>query len=233
MPKIDTIKLRCMNLDKQRSFYRDILGMSTFDDDTVGYGAEQARLLFIEGEQAYAPKYNDLYWKITIAVADIDLAYQQLKDRGVDIEPPQQFLDIGYLTHLRDPEGFTIEMIDHRFQGNRSQQPLNKDLLGGDPHLNLLTLRCNNIDEVQKSCLDAGMTLLAIMPVEMYGFTLYFFAFTEENPPSSDLSSVANREWLYQRKYTVLEIQHLKQQPEIVSASDHASGYVGTFTFRR
>ena len=53
------------------------------------------------------------------------------------------------------------------------------------------------------------MSLLSIQDISVYGFSLYFLAFTSETPPvPSELESVNNREWLWQRPYTTLEIQH-------------------------
>ena len=53
------------------------------------------------------------------------------------------------------------------------------------------------------------MKLLSIQPVKRYNFTLYFLAFTEEDPPIlEDLEAVENREWLWQRPYSTLELQH-------------------------
>eukprot|EP00122_Pirum_gemmata_P011149 Pgem_evm1s10322 len=51
------------------------------------------------------------------------------------------------------------------------------------------------------------MKLLSIQPVRQYGFVLYFLAYTNESPPKTDLEAVENREWLWQRPYTVLELQ--------------------------
>ena len=71
------------------------------------------------------------------------------------------------------------------------------------------------------------MKLLSIQDISAYGFSLYFLAFTAETPPvPSGLESVENREWLWQRPYTTLEIQHrpraqpctpMDQQGEAVS----------------
>ena len=53
------------------------------------------------------------------------------------------------------------------------------------------------------------MKLLSIQDISAFGFSLYFLAFTSETPPvPSELESVGNREWLWQRPYTTLEIQH-------------------------
>ena len=53
------------------------------------------------------------------------------------------------------------------------------------------------------------MKLLSIQEVEPYGFTLYFLAFTLENPPEDNLHSVEIREWVWKRPYTTLELQHI------------------------
>ena len=52
------------------------------------------------------------------------------------------------------------------------------------------------------------MKLLSIQEVIPYHFTLYFLAYTEDNPPEKeDLKHVNNREWCWQQKYTMLELQ--------------------------
>ena len=52
------------------------------------------------------------------------------------------------------------------------------------------------------------MSQSADQDVSEYGFTLYFLAFTAEDPPEEDLAHVGIREWLWQRPYTTLELQH-------------------------
>ena len=233
MPRIEKIILRCVDPDAQRRFYCDFLSMTLFDDGSVGYGGEEASLLFQKCETAYTPAPNDVYWKIALAVPDIELACRQLIGRGIPVGTPRQFSDIAYHAHFTDPEGFAIELIDHWFKGNRpaqtSEQTLNLDLFGGGACLNLLTLRSSSaIEAVIKPCLNSGMKMLSIMPVEPYGFTLYFLAQTTDTPPTADPYAVENREWLFQRKYTVLEIQHIQNPVEILSVNDHAAGYAGT-----
>ncbi len=203
--------------------------MRAFEDGSVGYGGEESRLLFVKGEENYVPQPTDLYWKISLAVPNIELAYEQLTDRGVDIGQPQQFGDIAYLAHFKDPEGFTIELLDHWFKDERPEDvSVNSDLFGGGAHLNLLTLRSTDIETDMQSCLNSGMKLLSIMPVELRGFTLYFFAYTTDIPPNSDARAVDNRTWVFRRKYTVLEIQHLHNSAEIIRPEVPKAGYVGT-----
>lgn len=228
MPKIETVILRCLDPRAQGLYYCNVLGMNDFGDGTVGYGALEARLLFVQADRQYVPTTQDLYWKIALAVPNIEMACQQLSERGVNIGTPRQFEDVGYLAHFTDPEGFTIELIEHWFEGQRQQEPINPNIIGGDIHLNLLTLRCNNIESVLEMPEIQKMTPLSIQPVESRGFTLHFFAFTDDVPPSADLYALENRTWLYQRRYTALEIQHVPDSANIITAKQGDAGYAGT-----
>jgi len=223
---IDSIRLRCLDPAAQRAFYCSVLGMRTRSDGTVGYPGKGAGLDFVQGRTAYTPDPADLYWKISIAVPDLDLACAQLQEKGIAAGPPEQFGDIGYLAHFKDPEGFAIELIAHQFKGRAARRAAGRSELGGGPALNLLTLRAAAYEQIVRSCDTWGMSLLAIMPVEQYGFTLHFYAFTEEVPPSPDPYAIENRTWVYQRPYTVLEIQHRPSLSAIRRPGDDDSGYV-------
>jgi len=228
MPKLDTIVLRCLDPKVQRAFYCDVLGMEERSDLFVGYPGNGATLCFLPAVDAYAPGPEDLYWKIALAVPDLDLACRELKERGIPVGEPEQFGDIGYLAHSKDPEGFTIELIAHCFKGEPSPQPVDPVKFGGGAFLNLLTLRSSSAAAISAACTSWGMKRLAIMPVERYGFTLYFYAFTEEQPPSPDPAAIENRTWLYQRSYTVFEVQH---RPSLAGArvtGEGQAGYVET-----
>ena len=225
---IESIHLRVQDPAEQVAFYRDQLGMTDFGSGLVGYeGAGQARLAFDAGSAPYAYGGTDLYWKIALAVPDLELACRQLAERGVSNDGPRQFRDIGYLAHIADPEGFKIELIQHTFEGDESPIPSDPNLLGGGPSLNLLTLRASEIAPVDELCRSLGMTPLSVQPVESYNFTLYFYAFTEERPPNVDLEAVENRPWLYQRPYTVLEIQHQQAEDTVVPTPPDRAGFIG------
>ena len=227
MPKIDTIHLRCTSPAAQSAFYRDILGMVDFGDGTLGFQQSDAKLAFLPSAAPYEPGPHDLYWKIALAVPNIELACDQLTSRGVAVSTPRQFQDVGFLAHFKDPGGFTVELIDHWFQGQRQEEATDPEKLGGGAHLNLLTLRASDIGQVTATCESWGMKLLSIQPVRDVGFTLYFYAFTQETPPSSDPYAVENRSWVYRRPYTVLEVQHIDGSPEISHDTDGRSGYAG------
>ncbi len=194
--------------------------------DCVTYSDTEAGLRFLPSSSTYLPAKQDLYWKFTLAVPDIELAYAQLTRRGITVSEPHQFQDVGYVAHFSDPEAFIIELIDHRFAG-RTAVAVDQNLLGGGAHLNLLTLRTADIQAVRDDLTSRGMTLIGIQPVDDYGFTLYFFAYTRELPPVPALESIENREWLYQRRYTVIEIQHVHAAQEMIQKVDNDAGYCG------
>lgn len=227
MPKIDALQLQCRDPKAQCLFYTDVLGMTSYGEGTVSYGPQQSRLLFSKVADDYTANANDVYWKIALAVPNIDLAYEQLTKRGIEVSQPRQFQDVGHLAKFTDPEGFTIELIDHWFEGNRPAETHNQELLGGGARLNLLTLRTENIESSKAFCKSSGMKILCIQPVDNYGFTLYFFAFTSETPPSNDPYAIENREWVYQREYTLLELQHLHNPKRPLLLDSQRAGYKG------
>ncbi|KZL01651.1 Glyoxalase-like domain protein [Pseudovibrio sp. Ad5] len=227
MTKLDTLRLRVRDVAAQKRFYCDVLGMSDQGDGRVGYCAEETALLFTEAEAPYTPQATDLYWKIALSVPNIELACAQLQARGVYVTGPQQFRDVGYLAKLTDPEGFVIELIDHWFEGDRPDLEFDESRLGGGPHLSLVTLRAGDITAIEPDILSWGMTPLSVQPVEPFGFTLYFYAFTTEQPPNPDLTGVENRTWTYQRPYTVLEIQHVSAVKTESLPEVGAAGYGG------
>ncbi|WP_371169733.1 VOC family protein [Aliiroseovarius sp. 2305UL8-7] len=229
MPKLDRLTLRTADPARLTEFYRDILGMRELGPSHFTYSDAEMSVFFEQAQTGdYTPAADDLYWKIAISVPDLDLAYDQLRAKGVDVPPPRQFRDVGYLTNFTDPDGFGIELIQHGFQGETSPVPTDPSLLGGGPCLNLLTLRHHDIASVERLCADQlGMRPLSVQPVEPYGFTLYFYAFTDEVPPDHDLTAIANRGWTYRRPYTVLEVQHVHAGHAIQHADPSKPGYFG------
>lgn len=227
MKTIESIELRCPQPAAQETFYRDVLGMRTRADGTLGYAEPEAGLRFSPCDASYRPSPNDLYWKISIAVPDVEHAQRQLAARGIEIAPPEQFLDIGYVAHFSDPAGFAIELIDHAFAGERRPSLADGDALGGGPHLNLLTLRTGDIDQTRAACTAAGLTLLSVQPADGYAFTLYFFGVPDAPPPSAEPIALENRTWLYRQPDTLLEIQHRHAGGAMTAPGADEAGYAG------
>lgn len=230
MTKLDLLTLRTSNPQEQKRFYCNVLGMRDQGSGCVGYSKTQAALKFIPAETPYMPKPRDLYWKIAISVPNIELACRQLLTAGVNCSAPHQFEDVGYLAHFTDPEGFSIELIDHEFKNERRDTQFDPDLLGGGPHLSLVTLRIADIAAVEPTLLGWGMRKLSVQPIPAYGFTLHFYAFTDEVPPDDTLTAVSNRTWVYQRTYTVLELQHVDALEHETLPTDEEGGF-GSLSF--
>ncbi|MCA0929326.1 VOC family protein [Ruegeria profundi] len=210
--RLSALFLRVANPERLAGFYADALGMTAQaqgPNHRVGYAGQDADLLLMPGAGGYTHDGGQRYWKIGITVPDVDLAVSRLRQKGVEVSEPKQFLDIGYMCHLKDPEGFVIELLQHDFQANRPMNAANPAAPFAKACIGQITLRSGDIAAEDAFCRAQGMRLLSIQDVAQLGFDLHFYAFTDETPPDPDIWSVANREWLWKRPYTVLEFQHL------------------------
>lgn len=180
---------------------------------------------------------GDAYWKIGLALHDVDLARQKFETSGVSVEPAGQFKDVGYLCHLRDPSNCSIELLQHTFENkektkaapNTESRPLGQDVGVGQ-----ITLRVADIDVARRFYSETlGMKFVNLQNVylgETREFNLYFYGYTEDEPPIKDLAAVGNREWLYQRPYTTIELQHwVKPEGKKYQRKQNFNG-VGIFT---
>ena len=216
-------------------FYCDYLGMNRFDKGSIpllGYNREQCLLEFREGATApYRAESNDLYWKIGITLRDLDAAVAYLRQRGLDLPEPRQFRDIGYLTHLQDPEGFAIELLQQGFKG-RPEPVGSGHPIGCQANLAHITLRVSNI-AAARSCFEhrLGMRLMSVQPVPDRHFCLYFYAWSDETLPQPDLKAVENREWLWRRPYTLIELQHLEARDAFIHKPDPRRAGFGGFAY--
>jgi len=162
-----------------------------------------------------------LYWKIGLAVDDVDASLARLRAAGAIGEDMRgkQFRDIGFLKHIADPLGHPIELLQTTFEGNiagkaaleasRLTHLPPSPLTGGcDPVVGQITTRSKD----PKATVDfytevMGMTLLEKQDVGPVGFDLYFFAYHNPAPEALD-TIAAKREWMYQLPITTLEVQH-------------------------
>jgi catechol 2,3-dioxygenase-like lactoylglutathione lyase family enzyme len=152
-----------------------------------------------------------VYWKIGIGLEDVALGQTKIMTKGTQVSDPHQFQEIGYLCHLKDSAGFSLELLQDTFEKNFVKPAERPEMTLGQPgKIGQITIRSSNIDKtlaLYEKIL--GMKMLSIQEVSQYGFTLYFLAYTDESPPNpDDLNAVDNREWLWQRPYTTLEIQY-------------------------
>ena len=198
-------------------WYTNILGMSVsqISEDVYecGYPTQDLRLSLRKSAESSSNNSSGMsvYWKIGIGLEDVSLGQKRILAKGVQITEPHQFQEIGFLCHLKDGAGFSLELLQDTFEKNFVKPAEKPELPLGQPgKIGQITIRSSNIEKTlalyEKSL---GMKMLSIQEVEQYGFTLYFLAFTDDCPPQSDnLHAVENREWLWQRDYTTLEIQY-------------------------
>ena len=54
---------------------------------------------------------------------------------GTNVSSPLQYKDTGYLCHLADPDGFSLELLQHTFEENFVKPIVDADLILGQPCL--------------------------------------------------------------------------------------------------
>lgn len=207
--RLAQIVLTSGNVAKTAGFYRETMGMRGLAHG-VGYGTKQAHLGFEPGP-SLGNDDGAFFWKIGITLRNLDHAVAYLRAEGTEVSKPRQFRDIGYLAHLRDPDGHSIELLQQGGKGDHTD-PGNGHPVGGQAILAHLTVRVRDLAAARRWTTARGMRLLSVQDVEPSGFCLYFFAWSTEPLPDADPHAVANRAWLWARPYTLLEVQHLTGQ---------------------
>jgi len=232
MAKIETLVLNVTDPQSLAGFYCDVLGMQRSNHDegiAVGYGRDGADIVLrpASAAGAYEHKAQDRYWKIALTLPDVDHAHAWLTRHRVAASDPHQFRDVGYLSHFTDPEGHVIELVQHTFAGSPRTREGHSDLpLGGGCEIGLVTLRTGDIAaEMKRLHTGFGLTYLVRERVTDLGFDLYFFSGNGDDPPDPDPDALVNREWLYQRPYTVLELQHRTNGHPVSPAPTEAKGF--------
>ncbi|WP_053005715.1 VOC family protein [Kiloniella spongiae] len=218
MKRITATHFRVPDFTDLGAFYGSLLGMKVVHQDrdrmAFSFDASQNSLVFQKAEvTAYDTGPKDFYWKIGITVQNLDVVVSYLRERSVVLSDPYQFRDIGYMTKIIDPKGFHIELLQQGFEGNGTQfdpgaypsgHPIADQAI-----LAHITLRVTDLLPARHYFeKKLGMRLMSIQPVSDRGFCLYFYSWNEENLPDPDLKAVANREWLWRRPYSLIELQH-------------------------
>ena len=230
--RLSRICFNVRNAAGQAGFYSETLGMDQLGGEgspAFGYHPNQALLEFHESEMGpYEPAAHDLYWKIGITLQNLDSAVEYLTSQGWPVSAPRQFRDIGYLCHLTDPEGFQIELLQQGFEGNHGPAPGSGHPIGAQAILAHLTLRVANLSAAQKIFADdMSMRLMSVQPVAERSFCLYFYSWSDETLPEPDLEAVRNREWLWARPHTLLELQHLEAASGVRAPRAGQAGFAG------
>jgi len=230
--RLSELVIRVLDPASLASWYSRVMGMEarqeagawrlTFPGPGVSLVLREAGT----GAGKYEASRESCYWKIGVCVPDVELARSRIMLKGVQVSAPSQFMEVGFLCHLSDPSGFSIELLQHKFQSNFVPTSPDESLALGQPAvIGQITTRSTNIEKSLQLYRDLlGMKLLSIQDIAPYGFCLYFLGFTDDIPPSDDLHDVSIREWLWQRPYTTLEIQFKPGGSQPVAMSDEGEG---------
>lgn len=147
-----------------------------------------------EARTPAAPKTHR-YWKIGVGVPNVDAAVSHVRAAGATCSDGGQFKDVGYVAHLKDPEGFSIELLQFTFGkvapvtaaeiGARRADAAHgleaDDGKGGGgafdaARIGQVTLRAKEKDTMLDCWVKRlGLQLISVQPVEQFNFELYFF----------------------------------------------------------
>ena len=239
--KFNILRIRRENLLKTKEFYTEICGMKYSMETCVDHTkypfswhdnslhiftydkrgtSEATGVCFLIDDNFQTTHKNSGYWKIGFSLRDVNAAAECFRSHGYKVNNGEQFYDVGFLTSLSDPNGYSIELLQHDFESNFVKPMSNEGFLSQPMDLQStigqITIRCTDARrtcEFYQSVL--GMKLLCIeQPANKLPFTLYFFAYTNDDPPSKELSGIDNREWLYKKGYCQIEIQHRHTLPK-------------------
>lgn len=210
MPKLESSIYRTSDSDVLANFYGENFGFEKLAEGSLLRSRrDPGQATALELHKTSGPgnlKQNQTYWKIGLCMPDVNAQVDHLNDNGVSVCRGSQFREIGFLTHLADPDGNSIELLQHHFERNFPGRASNSNLIS----VGQITIRSSDIEAtVEFYEKKLGMKMLSIQPVDDCGFCLYFLGYTDESPPvPNDLRAIKNREWLWQRTFCTIEIQH-------------------------
>ena len=227
MPYLHKHSLYISNPENSLDFYINKLGMklvNEFIENTKEFyhlkfnlDTNEAILELIFDKNNNCTVYQKIdsrltgYWKMSICIKDVDIARNKLLEKGIELTKAFQVPDVAYLCHFSDPDGYSLELIQHEFEKKHIKQKEDAlYALGNRAIFSLITYRVKDIDKsltFYKN--DLKMKLLSKMDVSKRGFELYFLGFTNESLPNEDVESIENREWLWKRGYTMIELQYV------------------------
>ena len=229
---------RVNSFEKLQTFYCDCLGMRTFSTNqntqVFGYSDNHSRIQFEQKTVLpYQSQPNDFYWKIGITLRNLDVAVAFLRSKGIQVSDPQQFRDIGYMSKIADPNGFIIELLQQGFEGSEKEVG-DGHAFGSQATLAHITLRITDLAASKRVFeQELGMRLMSAQPVDEFDFCLYFYAWSDEPLPDPDLYSIDNREWLWRRPYTLIELQHLQKPGSCVHRTSADLGGFDGFLYHQ
>lgn len=98
------------------AFYGETLGIPfSFKSDEMGWAqlaTGDAQLALERSTPGEEEELVGRFLGVSLSVADVDAAYQDLRGRGVEfLAPPERMPWGGVLAHFRDPDGNVLTLI--------------------------------------------------------------------------------------------------------------------------
>lgn len=121
-------------------------------------------------------------------IPDVDAAVAGLQDAGVNARLQGQFLDIGYVAHFVDPDGYKLEVLQQTMQRNFRRQDLPPapptPLRAPAPAITQFKFNISNVEASLAFFRDGlGMRLLSQQEAAPYKFTVRRkFSYTSGRP---------------------------------------------------
>jgi predicted enzyme related to lactoylglutathione lyase len=105
------------DLEKAAEFYGETMGfalMIDVDFAKVYRVSDSSHIGIVDGERGFLRAKEDKPVMISFVVEDIDVWYDYLRDKGVEIfQPPKEASYLRMKTLLlRDPEGYVVEILE-------------------------------------------------------------------------------------------------------------------------
>lgn len=151
--RLSELVLRVRDPASLASWYSQVMGMEAKQEAGVwklAYPGPGASLVLREagaGASKYEASRDSCYWKIGVCVPDVELARTRIMMKGTQVSAASQFMEVGFLCHLSDPCGFTIELLQHKFQTNFVPTSPDESLALGQPAvIGQITTRSTNIE---------------------------------------------------------------------------------------
>lgn len=117
---LDYVIVPCDDLDRMRRFYSDVFGFRIEDEEAGQWVGYRVGALFLglrpRGRPYDGPKIPDgsaaVQLSFRVPPADVDLAYETLKAKGIDVIEPPTNQDWPHRTlFFADPENNVIEIF--------------------------------------------------------------------------------------------------------------------------
>ncbi len=107
-------------------YYDDLEGASRFYEDVMGFEPvidvdfarvyrvyDEVHIGLVDGHRGSMRPTPDKPVMASFIVDDVDAWYQRLKEKGVEVPPPEEpgYLEMRVLI-FKDPEGYTLELLE-------------------------------------------------------------------------------------------------------------------------